>query len=307
MEHVNLRAIDLNLLVVLDALLAERHVTRAGRRLGLSQSATSNALERLRALFGDPLFERTREGMAPTPLAQALRPTLDMALSHVAAVVAPRADLATIAQTVRWSIADYGIALLGPQLVARLRESAPGIDLVVVPWSGADDAFTRVGDGELDFIVSVLSPGAAALRWEPLFAERYVVAMRRDHPAGKRFNLDAWLRYPHVVVSGRGDTSGALDAVLAAQGKVRRVGLVVPSFLAVPPIVAESDLLALVPERLLQAWPHPGLVARKPPVAVASFDVGIAWHQRRDQDLVTMHVIKLLTGMAKKRGQGRPA
>jgi DNA-binding transcriptional LysR family regulator len=172
----------------------------------------------------------------------------------------------------------------------------------VAPWAGADDAFARVTDGSLELIVSVLAPGAAALRWEPLFSERYVVAMRRGHPAQKRFSLEEWLRYPHVVVSGRGQAAGALDAVLTERGKVRRVGLVVPSFLAVPAIVANSDHLALVPERLLATGRYEDLVTREPPVPVPSFEVGVAWHPRRDRDAATMHVIRVLRDLAPRSG-----
>ncbi|HEY2511609.1 MAG TPA: LysR substrate-binding domain-containing protein [Polyangiaceae bacterium] len=298
MGTVHLRSIDLNLLVVLDALLSERHVTRAGKRLGLSQSATSNALERLRSLFRDPILERTSGGMMPTPLAQALRPALEHALASVAQVVGPRADLATIAQTIRWSVVDYGIALLGPPLVAALRASAPGLDLVVAPWVGAEDVVAQLSDGALDLAVSVVAPGTSMLRWQPLFSERYLVAMRRDHPASRRFSLDKWLQYPHVVVSGRAQTSGALDATLAARGKTRRVGLVVPSFLAVPSIVGNSDLLALVPERLLATGPYPNVITREPPLPAPSFEVGIAWHPRRDHDVATMHVLRTLVEVA---------
>jgi DNA-binding transcriptional LysR family regulator len=252
--------------------------------------------------------------MTPTPRAQALRLSLEDALASVARVVTPRADLATLSQTIHLALVDYGIALFGPPLVAALRTSAPGIDLVVAPWTGADDDFARVTDGSLDLVVGVLAPGAAALRWEPLFSERYVVAMRRSHPARKRFSLQEWIRHPHVVVSGRGQTSGALDAVLATRGKTRRVGMVVPSFLAVPAIVANSDYLALIPERLLAAGRYEGVVAREPPVAVPSFEVGIAWHPRRDHDAATMHVARLLRengraagSSARRLGTRRPS
>jgi DNA-binding transcriptional LysR family regulator len=296
----HLRSIDLNLLVVLDALLAERHVTRAGKLLGLSQSATSNALERLRALFGDAILERSRGAMVPTPLAQALRPQLEQALTSVAKVVAPRADLATLSQTIRWSIVDYGIALLGPRLMATLRKSAPGLDLIATPWAGADEALAQVSDGALDLVVTVLAQGATALRWEPAFSQRYVVAMRRNHPARRRFSFEEWLRYPHIVVSGRGQIAGSLDAVLASHGKTRRVAMVVPSFLAVPSLLADSDLTALVPEGLLATGPYPSLITREPPVSVPSFEVGVAWHGRRDHDVATMHVVRSLVETARR-------
>ena len=150
--------------MVLDALLTERHVTRAGRVLGLSQSATSNALERLRALFHDPILERIRGVMVPTPTAQALRSSLEDALAGISKVIAPRSDLATLARTIRWSVLDYGIALLAPRSLGGLRKTAPGIDLVVTPWAGADEALAQVYDGALDLVVTVMAQGATALR-----------------------------------------------------------------------------------------------------------------------------------------------
>ena len=295
-----LRSIDLNLLVVLNALLAERHVTRAGKLVGLSQSATSNALERLRALFGDPLLERSRGTMVLTPIAQALRPKLEAALASVESVVAPRAELATLSQTIRWSTGDYGIALFGPLLMKKLRRSAPGLDLVATPWNGADEALAQVTDGALDLVVTVLAQGATGLRWKPAFTERFVVAMRRDHPARREPTLEGLLRYPHIVVSGRGETTGSLDAVLASRQKERRVAMVVPTFLAVPALLADSDLLAFVPEGLIATGPYPKLITRSPPIAVPSFDIGVAWHGRRDHDAATMHVVDTLVEVTKK-------
>src|SRR5262245_8099059 len=137
MDRMNLRAIDLNLLVVLDVLLAERHVTRAGQRLALSQPATSNALERLRQLFSDPLLERTPGGMRLTPRAEALRAPLREALAAAERVVGSAADLETLEQTVKLSIVDYGVDLLVAPLYAALAKSAPRITLAILPWIGA--------------------------------------------------------------------------------------------------------------------------------------------------------------------------
>lgn len=292
MDRIHLRAIDLNLLVVLDVLLDERHVTRAAARLGLSQSATSNALERLRALLGDPLLERAAKGMRATPRAEALRAPLREALGEISRiVVSAGADLTTIRQTVRLSVVDYGIALLVPALCKALAESAPGLDLVVLPWTGADQATRDLASGALDLAITVVAPGAGALRFRHLFHERYLVTMRREHPSAGRFDLEAWLGHPHVVVSGRGETAGALDATLAERGLHRRVSVVVPSFLAVPQLLATSDLFALLPEQLLTTLPEgSGLITRPPPVAVPGFEVGIAWHPRRDGDVAVGHV-----------------
>lgn len=301
---MNLREIDLNLLVVLEVLLSERHVTRAGQRLGLSQPATSNALERLRDLFGDPLLERTRDGLRPTPRAEAIEGELREVLRHAARLIersrpgAHGIDLASLEQTVRFSVVDYGLPLFLPRVLRALRESAPGIDLAIAPWAGADDALAGLRDGTLDLALSVHTPSVTDLRWQVLFEERYVVAMRRDHPARRRFDLERWLAHPHVVVSGRGQSGSPLDGELARRGLSRRVGLVVPSFLAVPPILAGSDLLALVPAHLIDAAGRQDVVTRPPPLAVPGFEVSLAWHRRRDGDAATRHVRQLLSEVA---------
>lgn len=294
---MNLRNIDLNLLVVLDALLAECHVTRAGARLGLSQPATSNALERLRQLLGDPILERTPQGMRPTPRAEALRPRLREILDSVAHLVrAASPDLTTIEQTIRLSIVDYGVELIVGRLYRALRASAPGLDLAVVPWTGADRAIDALSEGALDLAVSVVAPGAGTLRWHSLMREEYAVVMRKTHPAARGFSLERWLAYPHVVVSGRGEAAGSLDAALAERGLARRVAVVVPSFLAVPGLLVDSDLIALLPARVLTTTSaRPALVTRLPPIAVPGFEVGLAWHARRDDDLATAHVRDQIT------------
>ena len=277
---MNLRSLDLNLLVVLDALLAEQHVTRAGKRLGLSQPAASNALERLRRVFNDPLLERVPQGLRPTPRAEALRQPLGELLAGVSALVeSADADLGQLRQTVRLSVVDYGIALFLAPLLRSLAQRAPGIDLVILPWSGADDAHAALEAGGLELAISVLAP--ASLRFRPMLRESYVVAMRAEHPA-QPLTRQRWLAYPHVVVSGRGSSTGALDVVLAEHGERRRVGVVVPSFLAIPSLLLESDLLALVPETLCRL--APGLHTLPPPMPVPGFDVAVVWHPRRDSD-----------------------
>jgi DNA-binding transcriptional LysR family regulator len=302
---VNLRSLDLNLLVVLDALLAEQHVTRAGKRLGLSQPATSNALERLRRVFDDPLLERVPGGLAPTPRAQALREPLSALLAGVSTLVAPDAvALEQLEQTVRLSIVDYGVPLLIAPLLRVLAERAPGIDLVCLPWSGADEAHEALAAGALDLAISVAAP--ATLRSRPLLREEYVVAMRRRHPAAK-LTLASWLAYPHVVVSGRGSASGPLDAVLSERGRSRRVAAVVPSYLAVPSLLASSDLLALVPETLAVRASEP-LTWCRPPLPVPGFDVELVWHPRRDRDRALGFVRETLVVIASEaRGRSKRA
>jgi DNA-binding transcriptional LysR family regulator len=289
---MNLRSIDLNLLVVLDALLDEAHVSRAAAKLNLSQPATSSALERCRHLFGDPLLERGKGGMRLTPKAEALRDPLKNLLVGIAAVVdAPEEPLHEIRQCVRVVTADHpGILITGP-LHRALARSAPGIDIVIQPWHGAPAALESLARGASDIAVSVFpSLDETAFHCETLLHEDYVVTMRRDHPAAAGFSLERWLDYPHIIVSGRGETRSGLDDQLAALGKFRRVGIVVPSFLMVPPLLEESDLIVMMPRHCLPADAASRFHLAPPPIPVPGFPLHLAWHRRRDKDRAVQHV-----------------
>jgi DNA-binding transcriptional LysR family regulator len=288
---MNLRGIDLNLLVVLDALLDEAHVTRAATRLALSQPATSSALDRCRHLFDDPLLERAGGGMKLTPKAEALRGPLRALLADVEAVISPpQQDLLTIRRAVRIVMADHPAAMLAPALLADLAVSAPGIDLVIQPWHGAAAALDSLARGDSDLAVSVFPAVENALRREQLLFETYVVAMRADHPAAEGFDLERWLAWPHVLVSGRGETRGALDQALAAHGRERRVGVVVPSFGMVAPLLLSTDLVAMLPRRCLPTADREAFAVFEPPIPVEGFPLHLAWHARRDDDQAVRHV-----------------
>lgn len=300
---MNLRSLDLNLLVILDALLDEAHVTRAAQRLALSQPATSSALERCRHLFQDRLLERGGGGrMQLTPRAQALRAALSEALAAVTAVVQhDPPSLRELRQAVRIVMADFPAAVIAPALYASLQDSAPGLQPVLLPWRSEGQALKALEAGEADIVLAVLDLDgggpAAALRSEPLMQERYLAAMRKGHPAARRFDLDRWLAYPHVVVSSRGQTSTALDRALQAMGRERRVGMVLPAFAPVPALLAQSDMIALLPSRCL-APPHArGLAVFEPPLPVQGFTLSMAWHARREQDRATRHVMAILRAL----------
>lgn len=302
---MNLRGVDLNLLVVLDALLDEAHVSRAAERLGLSQPAASSALDRCRHLFGDRLLERGKGGMQLSPKAEALRPRLKAVLAETALLIDPPAvDLRAIRQTVRILMADHpATSVIGP-LHAQLARSAPGIDLVVQPWHGASAALDGLAKGTTDLAASVFPRADASFRRELLLEEHYVVLMRRGHPAQEEFDLERWLAFPHVLVSGRGETRGALDDALATIGRERRVGLVVPSFLMVPPLIDGSDLIAMLPSRCLPEAAMDRFVALEPLIAVEGFPLHLAWHARRDADGAVQHVVGIIRALL---GENRAA
>lgn len=291
-----LRHLDLNLLVVLDVLLEEGHVTRAAERLALSQSAASNALERCRQLFDDPLLQRRGSQMKLTPKAQRLKAPIKQALLGVQTLLLPdTSDLATLKATVRVGMADALMsAVLGP-LQQRLMHTAPNVTMVYLPWHGAGDLLHRLERGELDLVVSVLPPVSGALRRVELLEEHYMVAMRNDHPAAQDFNLERWLNYPHIIVSSRGDLRGALDDTLALRWqRSRHVGVVLPSFLAARQLLENSDYLAMLPSRVLSSAANDRLRVLPPPIEVEGFALHMGWHARTDGDPAIQCVAELI-------------
>lgn len=274
--------LDLNLLTALEALLAERNVTRAARRLNLSQSALSAQLARLRVLLGDPLLLPAQRGMIPTQRALDLQEPLHRALEQVRVVVAVGTafDPAVSALTVSIAATDYiQYAVLMP-LVAALTREAPGMRLAfrVLDAAALPSQMER---GEVDMALMTPDTVPDHLRLRPLFDERYVAVVRHGHPGvGAVLDLDSFCSLGHILVSpDGGGFSGATDVALAAHGRARRVAVFAASFLIVPEMVERSDLIAVVPERLVRDRGD-RLRVLEPPLPVPGFAIALAWHDR---------------------------
>lgn len=295
---MNLRSIDLNLLVILDALLDEAHVSRAAHRLNLSQPAVSNALQRCRDLFADPLLERGRGTMRRTPMAETLRAPLRSVLTDVESLVNPaEVPLDQIEQVVRITAADDPTALVARPLVEQLSRTAPGITLVFRPWQGTEAVRKELLDGTTDLAIAVFPHPIENIDIRTLREVDYLVAMRRDHPASKNFDLDAWLNWPHVVVSGRGDRHTPLDIQLAAMGRQRRIGLVVPSFQLVPSVLAGTNMMAMLPRPGIEAHAADDLTLHAPPVKVDTFPLHLARHMRQSGNKGLRHVSEMICAL----------
>ncbi|MFN3724415.1 MAG: LysR family transcriptional regulator [Paracoccaceae bacterium] len=290
---MNLRSLDLNLLVILDALLDEAHVSRAADRLNLSQPAASAALQRCRHLFRDELLERGRGTMRLTAKAETLRAPLKSLLAGIGDLVDPiEPSLADLRQTLRLSMADYPAILVTGPLQRALQASAPGIDLIIQPWHGAEAAASALIAGSTDIAISVFSSAHDDIHQQELLTEHYVLALRVGHPAIEGFDLDRWLAFPHILVSGKGEARSPLDTELARIGRTRRIGLVLPSFGLVPPLLQGSDMIAMLPSRIVAD--RQGLISLPVPIAVAGFLLQLGWHRRRTKDTGLRHVADLL-------------
>lgn len=276
--------LDLDLLVTLDTLLAERNVSRAAKRLNLSQPAMSARLNRLRDMFGDQLLLPAQRGMLPTQRAVEMQAPLHEALEGVRRVLAQgaRFDPTRARATVAIAASDYGQYSILMGLAEALRTEAPGIRIV---WRTIDAEALTAQMERGDVHVAVMTPESApgTLRMRTLYRERYVAIARTGHPAVRgRLDLDSFCALDHVIVSPQGGGfSGPTDAALEAVGRRRRVVLSVPGFLIVAEIVGRSDLIALVPSRIVRDQAG-RLQVLEPPLAVAGFEFAMVWHDRTD-------------------------
>jgi DNA-binding transcriptional LysR family regulator len=258
----NLRSVDLNLLVVFDALITERNVTRAAARNGLSQPAVSKALNRLRHLFDDPLFVRRDRAMEPTARALELAGPIHGALADISRTLTlPAAfDPATVRATVKFATIDLYHTNLLPVLVRHLRRHAPGVDLQVRA-NDCSRLHERLASGEIDIAFAPLGTRSSELSAEPLWNDRLVVLVGRDNPLAEPISIESYAAAGHLVDAGRvqvspeGVGSSVVDAILAARGLRRRIVLVLPSSAGVPFVVAATDLVATLPSRIVKGLP----------------------------------------------------
>jgi len=295
----DIRRIDLNLLVALQALLEEHNVTRAARRLALTQPTVSAMLVRLRRIFGDPLFVRTQRGILPTPRAAALAPALKQWLLEARAFVADeRFTPSTAELTFTLSANDYIQSTLIVPFLERLRRPAPNVRVAVRSPQFAD-VTAMLANGELDLsITSTPEIPSVELPSRLLYQERYIGVVRREHPLRRKVTLEQFCHYPHVVVSpSDGRFIGPTDQALAQLGRRRRVVLSVSGFLILPEILRTDDLVAVVPERVL-AGRMTGLRTFTPPVVVPGFSVVALWHARLQKDQAHRWMRELLAQTA---------
>jgi len=285
---MNIKKLDLRLLESLDALVTERNVTRAASRVHLSQPAMSSALKRLRDIFDDPLLMRTQRGMVPTPrgveLAQSARAVLERvnAMSSGARPFEP----STAERTFRIAMTDYTEFVLLPSLVRRLQVEAPHVNVAVRPHDGraqADD----LADGNIDLAIANFRHASGRLKCHELFRERFVCLARKDNPKiGKRLTLAKFTDLAHAFISPRGGGFyGATDRALAAMDRARRIAVSVPHFLVAPFVVAGSDLIMVMPERVARHYAATlPLRILEPPVRIEGFAVSQVWHERSEHD-----------------------
>ncbi len=276
------RRLDLNLLVTLEALLTERNVTRAAARLNLSQPAVSAQLSRLRDVFDDPLLLPAQRGMTPTAKALEILDPLRSALDQVRGAVTSHLDFdpASASMTVTLAGSDYMQTAVVQALVLRLRKRAPGVR-VAVRHMDPHQIEGQLARGDVDVGLLMPSEAPGSVRMRHLFHERYMLIARRGHPAVHgALTARQFAKLEQVIVSPAGGAfSSPVDHALAARGLQRTVVLSAASFLFVPDIVAKSDLVALVPERLVKGR-SARLQVLECPLPIEGFEMAMVWHER---------------------------
>jgi DNA-binding transcriptional LysR family regulator len=277
----NLSSVDLNLLVAFDALLSERNVTRAARRVGLSQPALSKALVRLREIFSDPLFERRGGLMQPTAQALKLGGPVRRALDEIQMALSPdKFEPATARATITIGSIDLYDLILMPPLIARIAKEAPGLELVVRA-SDRLRVHRQFANNELDFAFMPISESISELNAEPLFSESATTILRKGHSLARNMTLEGFANAGHVTVGLEGQGVNWIDAALSGFGLRRRIALTLPSFIAVPFVVGATDLISTLPKRLVSRF---GAVAKvisvPPPLQAPVVTIHLAWHRR---------------------------
>lgn len=302
---------DLNLLLVFEAMFRHGSVTRAAAQIGLTQSAMSSALGRLRKQFGDPLFVNTRSGMLPTPRALELAPPLTEALAMVRGAMGSREafDPRTSNRSLRVYMTDVGEMVLLPALMRHLHAHAPAMRLETAQLPAAELA-VRLETGDIDLAVGWLPQLPDKIRRARLFEEHYVCMTRPDHPLGRNapLTLKEFLGARHVLIASMGSGHQMLERTLAERGVHENVALRVPHFVVVPVIVAGTDLVVSLPSRVAGASGKLVKVKVHPlPIPIPSFDVALYWHERVENDPANLWLRQALSELFGDRPEKKKA
>ena len=280
-------AIDLNLLSVFQEVYRERQISAAARRLGLSQSAVSNALARLRRSFGDELFVRTASGMQPTPLAAQMAEPIGVAMAQVALALNQRSrfDPATSNRRFTLAMTDVGEVYFMPTLIERCRQLAPQVQISSLRVASAELKQEMEG-GRVDLAVGPFEDVSDALYQRQLFRQPFVTMFRKGHALARgALSIERFLAAEHLLVDAADSPYDRVNAVLARAGVRNDNRYRVPHFTAVPYIVGSSELVVTVPQKLAERAAAPfGLEWKAPPLDLPPLQTNIFWHRRYNQD-----------------------
>lgn len=284
---MELKDIDLNLLVIFNQLLIERKVSKVAENLDLGQPAVSNALARLRKQFGDELFLRTSSGMQPTPFADQLAESIGYALGMIHGAVNAKNsfDPASSKRTFSIGMTDIGEIYFLPQLMKKIQLVAPSISISTVR-STATNLKEAMEAGHVNLAIGLLPQLKAGFFQQRLFTQQYVCIFRKDHPLNKRkFSASDFFSADHVAIVSAGTGHGKVDEILDSSSPKRRVRLTVPHFVAIGHILQSTDMVATVPERLAEKMVTPfDLKYVNHPVKLPQIAINLFWHAKYHKD-----------------------
>ena len=317
---MNFRTLDLNLLRVFDAVMAEGNITRAAERLSMTQPSVSNALKRLRDATGEDLLTRAPRGVKPTTYGEALWPQVREALGQLRQALEPgQYDPTTDSRVFRLAMVDAVAATRMPPLMTRLESIGAQARIEVRPLVNRDPR-DALAHGDVDFalghfpesVAAIVAEGAgASARYRRLSETHYICAMRRGHPlAAGPLTLDAFCAAGHVLVSFSGRAHGFVDQALASLNRSRRVALTVNQFFTAARVVLATDLLTVLPEGFLHVTGHSEQLVTLPlPLAPGAVFVDALWHVRNDRSSAHQWLLQMLTetGGSQAAPTGAPA
>ncbi len=279
---MNYEQLDLNLLVIFDAVMTELNVTRASERLRMTQPAVSNAIKRLRRLLNDELFVKVPSGVSPTPKAMEIWHPIREALGQIRQTLEPTAfDPATANATFTIAMNDSIASLVLPKLVTVLEKSAPNVDVRIIPTTNIN-APHLLEQAEIDMALGVFVNPGSRLRSQTLFDSRLVCVMRCGHPlAGKTLTLERYVQAKHLLVTLTGESTGLVEPLLQERGLKRRIAMTVNQFNLAPQLLAKSDLIAILPTRIVEVSGLADRLHLVPlPIEITTPVVKMMWHER---------------------------
>jgi DNA-binding transcriptional LysR family regulator len=284
---VNLRSLDLNLLLVFDAIYGERSISKAASKLHLSQPTVSNALARLRVRLDDPLFERSAQGMVPTPRARKLAEPIRQALNTLERGLRDDDgfDFAQSGREFVIAVEDYGESVILPGFIRWLADTAPGIRIRIRSEVPAQ-LKVELREGTVDLALDYFALPDTAYRSHCVLTESLMTLARRDHPLlGERLTLEQYLAAPHVVLAAPANARPMIDLALAKRGLQRRIAVSVPHFISMPLMVQASDMIGTLPRRMATLYADSfRLRAHAVPLRTPQFPVYLIWHEALESD-----------------------
>ena len=284
---MNLRSLDLNLLLVFDAIYGERSISRAAAKLHLSQPTVSNALARLRERLQAPLFERSAPGMLPPPRGRKLAEPIRQALNTLEHGLRDdeEFDFARSEREFVIAVEDYGESVILPGFIRWLADVAPNLRMRIRAESSAQLA-VELREGTVDLALDYFTLPDANYRHACVLTETLLSLSRRDHPLlGERMNLEQYLALRHVMLAAPANARPMIDLALAKRGLQRRIAMRVPHFISMPLMVLASDMICTLPRRMATLYAdHFKLRAHAVPLRMPQFPVYLIWHQRLDAD-----------------------